>query len=346
MAYASLISFRAIIWHSFIPKREQLDRPDLELVLAVRQHGSLVMAARALRVAPSAVTKRLATLEAQLGLRLFQRTTRRVSPTAEGEMLCERASELLRAFDAVEADLREQQKEPAGPIRIAATLGFGRLWLGPMLADFQMQYPAVSIQLQLTEQLPDLAVEGFDGAIWLWNAPDHRAAEWVSRRLASNQRVLVAAPAYLQARGVPRTLQDLSTHACLVVRENGGESGQRFDHWRLQCAGETGVQHTPVKGSLSSNSGEMVRDWCLAGHGIMLRSLWDIAPQLDNGTLVQVLPAYTMNDADIHWLAPYRARIPRRIRLLLDCLAERFRHEPWKLKPIWPAAPPNSPQKQ
>ena len=142
-----------------------MDRPDLELVLAVRQHSSLVMAARALRVAPSAVTKRLAALETQLGLRLFQRTTRRVSPTAEGEMLCERAGDLLRAFDAVEADLREQQKEPAGPIRIAATLGFGRLWLGPVLADFQVRYPAVSIQLQLTEQLPDLAVEGFDGAI-------------------------------------------------------------------------------------------------------------------------------------------------------------------------------------
>lgn len=318
-----------------------MDRPDLELVLAVRQHSSLVMAARALRVAPSAVTKRLAALETQLGLRLFQRTTRRVSPTAEGEMLCERAGELLRAFDAVEADLREQQKEPAGPIRIAATLGFGRLWLGPVLADFQVRYPAVSIQLQLTEQLPDLAVEGFDGAIWLWNAPNHRAAEWVSRRFATNQRVLVASPAYLAARGTPRTLPDLTTHACLVVRENGGGPGQRFDHWRLQHAGETGVQHAPVKGPLSSNSGEMVRDWCLAGQGIMLRSLWDIAPQLESGALVRVLPAYAMPDADVHWLAPYRAQVPRRIRLLVDFLAESFRHEPWKLKPVWTAVPPD-----
>src|SRR3990167_10563515 len=102
------------------------------------------MAARALRVAPSAVTKRLAALEAQL---------------------------------------RERQTEPAGPIRLAATFGFGRLWLGPALADFQARHPAVAVQLQLTEQLPDLAVDGFDGAIWLWNAPGHRAAEWVSRRL-------------------------------------------------------------------------------------------------------------------------------------------------------------------
>ena len=327
-----------------------MDRPDLELVLAVRQHGSLVMAARSLRVAPSAVTKRLAALEARLGLRLFQRTTRRVSPTAEGETLCERASELLHGFDALEAELRERQTEPAGPIRLAATFGFGRLWLGPALADFQARHPAVDIQLQLTEQLPDLVVDGWDGAIWLWNAPAHRASEWVSRRLASNQRVLVAAPAYLKAHGEPRSLPDLAAHTCLVVRENGGGPGQRFDHWRLQREGEAEVRHTPVRGPLSSNSGEMVRDWCLAGHGIMLRSLWDIAPQLESGALVRVLREYAMPDADIHWLAPYRAQVPRRIRLLVDFLVARFEDEPWRKRGPGrvsaPAAPPGSRRKR
>ena len=327
-----------------------MDRPDLELVLAVRQHGSLVMAARSLRMAPSAVTKRLAALEARLGLRLFQRTTRRVSPTAEGETLCERASELLHGFDALEAELRERQTEPAGPIRLAATFGFGRLWLGPALADFQARHPAVDIQLQLTEQLPDLVVDGWDGAIWLWNAPAHRASEWVSRRLASNQRVLVAAPAYLKAHGEPRSLPDLAAHTCLVVRENDGGPGQRFDHWRLQREGEAEVRHTPVRGPLSSNSGEMVRDWCLAGHGIMLRSLWDIAPQLESGALVRVLREYAMPDADIHWLAPYRAQVPRRIRLLVDFLVARFEDEPWRKRGPGrvsaPAAPPGSRRKR
>jgi LysR family transcriptional activator of dmlA len=322
-----------------------LDRPDLELVLAVRQHGSLVMAARALKVAPSAVTKRLAALEARLGLRLFQRTTRRVSPTAEGDTLCERAVHLLRAFDEVEAELRERQAEPGGPIRLAATFGFGRLWVGPALAEFQTRHPGIQVQLQLTEQLPDLAVEGFDGAIWLWNAPNERAAEWVSRRLASNQRVLVAAPTYVQRHGAPRTLQDLASHACLVVRENGGGPGQRFDHWRLQRTGDAQMKHVPVNGPLSSNSGELVRDWCLTGQGIMLRSLWDIAPQLASGELVRVLPSYAMPDADIHWLAPYRPQTPRRIRLLLDFLVERFRKEPWK-RVSAPPAPPGSRQKR
>jgi LysR family transcriptional activator of dmlA len=323
-----------------------LDRSDLELVLAVRQHGSLVMAAKALQLAPSAVTKRLAALEARLGLRLFQRTTRRVSPTAEGDTLCERAVHLLRAFDEVESELRERQAEPAGPIRLAATFGFGRLWVGPALADFQARHPGTQVQLQLTEQLPDLAVDGFDGAIWLWNAPGERATEWVSRRLAGNQRVLVAAPRYLQQHGTPRQLQDLADHACLVVRENGGGPGQRFDHWRLQREGESTVRHTPVRGPLSSNSGEMVRDWCLSGHGIMLRSLWDIAPQLASGELVRVLPAYAMPDAHIHWLAPYRPQVPRRIRLLVDFLAQRFADEPWRFRPALVAAPPGSPRKR
>jgi LysR family transcriptional activator of dmlA len=322
-----------------------LDRPDLELVVAVKQHGSLVLAARAMRIAPSAVTKRLAALEARLGLRLFQRTTRRVSPTAEGETLCERAAHLLRAFDEVEAELRERQAEPAGPIRLAATFGFGRLWVGPALASFQARHPGIQVQLQLTEQLPDLTVEGFDGAIWLWDAPSDRAAEWVARRLASNQRVLVAAPDYLEQHGTPRTLQDLAAHACLVVRENGGGPGQRFDHWRLRRAGEAQVKHVPVSGPLSSNSGELVRDWCLAGHGIMLRSLWDIAPQLASGELVRVLPSYAMPEADVHWLAPYRPQTPRRIRLLVDFLAESFRREPWK-RISAPSAPPAPRQKR
>lgn len=310
----------------------------------MRQQGSLAAAARALQLAPSVVTKRLAALEAQLGLRLFERSTRRVSPTAEGDTLCERAADLLQGFEALEAELRERHREPSGPVRLAATLGFGRLWLGPALARFQARHPKVSIQLQLTEQLPDLAHEGFDGAIWLWNAPDHRAAEWVSRRLAPNQRVLVAAPAYLQSHGQPRDLAALAQHECLVVRENGGGPGQRFDHWRLQRVDEAKVQHVAVRGHLSSNSGELVRDWCLAGHGIMLRSLWDIAPQLASGALVRVLPDHVMADADIHWLAPYRAQTPLRTRLLVDFLATCFANEPWKLSPPSAAAPPGSPR--
>ncbi len=323
-----------------------MDRSDLELVQAIRQHGSLAAAARALRLAPSVVTKRLAALEAALGTRLFQRTTRHVGPTPEGETLCARAATLLQGFKEAEDELRERQAEPAGLIRLAATFGFGRRWVGPAVAAFQQRYPKVQVELQLTETLPDMAQAGLDGAVWLWNAPEHRGAEWVSRRLARNQRVLVAAPGYLAQHGAPSSPEDLSRHTCLIVRENGSDPDQRFDRWLLKTPRGQRVR-VSVQGPLSSNSGEMVRDWCLAGQGIMLRSLWDVAPLLATGALLPVLPGHTMPDADVHWLAPFRPQVPRRIRWLVDHLHQTFSEEPWRCPPVNVAvpalAPPNSP---
>ena len=310
-----------------------MNRTDLELVLAIRDQGSLSAAALSLDLAAPAVTKRLAALEAQLGHRLFQRSTRRVHATPEGEAVCAHAVLLLQGFRALEAELQERQSEPSGLIRLAATLGFGRLWLGPALADFQTRHPRVQFQLQLTEQLPDLSAEGFDGAVWLWAARGTGTSEWVSRRLARNQRVLAASPAYLAAHGTPADLPDLARHQCIVVRENASLAGPRLGLWPLQHDKDKTSTHVRVQGPLSANSGELARDWALAGHGIVLRSLWDIAPHLERGELVRVLPGWSMADADIHWLAPWQPRTPRRIRLLLDFLAERFRGEPWQPAP-------------
>lgn len=317
-----------------------MQRDDLTLVLAIRQHGSLSGAAVSMGLAAPAVTKRLAALEARLGVRLFLRTTRRVSPTPEGEAVCARAPHLLQGFEALEAEVRERQTEPSGLIRLASTFGFGRLWLAPALAAFQERHPRVTVQLQLTEQLPDLAAEGYDGAVWLWSVQGRQATQWVSRRLARNQRVLVAAPAYLKRHGMPADLQALQQHACLTVRENGTSDAPRFDVWLLQREREKVATRVVVQGPLSSNSGEVVRDWCLAGRGIMLRSLWDIAPQLAAGQLVHLLPAWAMTDANVHWLAPYRPQVPRRMRLLVDFLAEQFRDAPWRASvPDAPRAP-------
>jgi LysR family transcriptional activator of dmlA len=306
-----------------------MDRSDLELVQAIRTCGSLSAAAIQLGWAAPAVTKRLAALEARLGTRLFARTTRRVTPTAEGDVVCERAHTLLHGFESLEAELRERQSEPTGHLRIASTFGFGRLWLAPALSAFQAMHPRVTVQLQLTEQLPDLGAQGFDGAVWLWSVPGHQSGQWVARRLARNQRVLVASPAYLRDRGQPQTPADLATHACLVVRENE-QAGQSLDTWVLHRDRDRTPVRVRIVGPLSSNSGEAVRDWCLEGRGIMLRSLWDIAPQLADGRLQRVLPTWSMTNADVHWLAPWRAQVPRRLRLLIDHLAEQFRSEPWK----------------
>jgi LysR family transcriptional regulator, transcriptional activator for dmlA len=328
------LSFQATIRQLIISSMATINRSDLELVVAVRDRGSLAAAADHLGVAAPVMTKRLAALEVRIGLRLFQRTTRRVSVTAEGENFCARAMVLLQGFNSLEAELKESQTEPSGLIRLASTFGFGRLWLGPALATFQARYPRTEIQLQLTEQLPDLAVDRFDGAIWLWAAKGGRTMPWVSRRLGRNQRVLVASPAYVARHGAVTQPESLKEHACLVVRENGGEQGrtgaQTFDTWLLQKDRDKSTVRVRVHGPLSSNSGELVRDWCLNGRGIMLRSLWDIAPQLASGELVRVLPGYSMPDADIHWLAPYRPDSPRRIRLLIDFLADEFSSEPWK----------------
>lgn len=314
-----------------LSKMAAMDRADLELVTAIRDRGSLAGAAAVLDVVPSVVTKRLGALEARLGQRLFDRTTRRLSATAEGETVCLHAQSLLQGFAALENELGERQNELAGSIRLAATFGFGRRWLGPALASFQARHPALQIQLQLTEQLPELGAEGYDGAVWLWPVQRRHAGDWVTRRIARNQRVLAAAPAYLERRGRPADLAALATHDCLVARENGGGAGERdATLWSLRNARDGSIARVRVRGPLASNSGELVRDWCLDGHGIMLRSLWDIAPQLASGELVQLLPQYAMPDADIQWVAPWRPKTPRRVRALVDFLLDGFRGEPWK----------------
>ena len=304
-----------------------MERSDLELVRSIRDAGSLAAAALQSGVQASVVTKRLAALEAQLGVKLFYRTTRRVAATAEGELLCERAAPLLAGFTEAEEALRDQALEPSGQIRLAATFGFGRMWLGPALADFQLLHPKVRIDLQLTEILPDLAAEGFDAAVWLWAPQPQRMSQWSATLLAHNERVIVASPSYISSRGKPSSLDDLPQHDCLLVRESNTPSAT----WLLSTeAQRDAVQAVKVKGALVSNSGELVRDWCISGRGIMLRSLWDVAPLIANGQLIRLLPKYAMRDANIQWLAPFRAQTPKRVQLLRAHLLARFKARPWE----------------
>jgi LysR family transcriptional regulator, transcriptional activator for dmlA len=305
---------------------ETIERADLELVLAIKSTGSLSQAAGRLRLSAPVVTKRLAALETALGLKLFYRTTRHVAPTAEGDLLCERAIGLLDGFLQTEEALREQTSEPTGLVRLVATFGFGRIWLGPALAQFQSLHPKVRVEVQLTDTLPDLGSQGLDGAVWLWTMRANRTAQWSAKLLARNQRVLVAAPSYLRQHAALNTLDELEQHECLVVRESDDPSYT----WQLSAEGERRIHAVVARGMLSSNSGELVRDWCLDGRGIMLRSLWDVAPQLASGKLVRVLPTYAMRDADIQWLAPFRAQTPKRVKLLRDFLVAQFKSSPWQ----------------
>lgn len=301
-------------------------RSDLELVLAVQEMGSLTKVSKKLGFSTPMTTKRLAALERALGVKLFFRTTRKVTPTAEGELFCERAKPLIDDFLKLEDTLREQVLEPSGSIKIVSTFGFGRLWLGPAIAQWSKQYPKVRVDLRLTEALPDLAAEGFDVAVWLWAPSRANAAKWSARLLAHNERVLVASPSYIAAHGTPISVDDLSNHECLAVHE----SDDRGSNWLLTHSKDHSALHNiKIKGSLSSNSGELVRDWCVQGKGIMLRSLWDVSTLLSTGKLVRVLPDYAMLDANIQWLAPFRPHTPLRVSLLRDYLLEAFKDAPW-----------------
>jgi LysR family transcriptional regulator, transcriptional activator for dmlA len=314
-----------------------LERADLALVQSIREAGSLTKAAEQLGINAPLMTKRLAALEAKLGVKLFYRTTRRVTATAEGELLCEHAKHLLAAFTQTQELLRSQSREPSGSIRLAATFGFGRIWLGVELAEFQAIYPKVRVDLQLTESLPDLAAEGLDAAVWLWAPQANRSGQWSATLLAKNERVLVASPEYIAARGKPRTLEDLLQHDCLIVRESYLPGGNWLLEKELKAPKsanakgdmQTAAQTIKVSGPLASNSGELVRDWCLQGRGIMLRSLWDVAPLIASGQLVRLLPSYAMRDANIQWLAPFRAQTPQRVRLLREHLMAAFKSRPW-----------------
>jgi LysR family transcriptional regulator, transcriptional activator for dmlA len=305
----------------------QLQRDDLAWVCAVHELGSLAAAAAHFGVSPSVATKRLAQVEAHLGARLFARTTRRISPTAAGLQLIDGAKVLLAQFDALEDQLHDGAELARGPLKIASSFGFGRRVLGPLISDFCARYPNVNVHLQLTETLPDLNVNGFDGAVWLWQASDRpgqdRRSEMTAKKLASNARVLVAAPTYVQSHSPIRQVADLANHTCLIVREHV----PAYDVWQLQATLRGKPQHEriQIRGPLSTNSGELALDWCLQGQGVMLRSWWDAAAHVAAGSLVRVLPQWSMLDADVHWLAPFRPVQPKRVRLFNAHLTEYFK---------------------
>ena len=307
-----------------------LARADLELLLHIADGGSLAAAARRLDRGAPGVSKQLAALEARLGARLLHRTTRRLQFTAEGEAALEHARDIVAGFQRLDEALAGRRDAATGRLRIASSPGFGRVQLAPVLARLQAAHPGLEIDLQLADHLPDLAAGRFDAAVWLWTPT---RGSWITRRLARNRRVVVASPAYLARRGAPQTPAELARHDCLVVRENDESASL----WRLSPVNRRGARPVAVRvsGPLASNHGEVVRDWALGGHGLMLRSLWDVAAPLARGELVQVLPGWAMLDADVHLLLPPRSSTagplpaPRRLQLLQAHLVAAFASEPW-----------------
>lgn len=295
--------------------------------LLVRQ-GSLARAARELGLTGPAVSRRLNQLEQRLGVRLLARSTRRMSLTPEGELYLNEGRRILAEIEALEQTLGRSGAEPRGLLRVHATFGFGRQQIGPAVSEFARRHPAVEIQLTLTDQAIAPGDPSYDVAIRFGEPPDARV---VARRIVANQRMLFAAPAYLNRRGYPTTPEDLARHDCIVIREGNGP----FGTWTL-CAGKQ-CRNIKVDARLATNHGEVAVDWALDGHGILLRSLWDTAADLRAGRLVRILPDWLGSPADIYALYPQRLHLSAKVRAFIDFLGEHFAHQFHTL----PADPPH-----
>ena len=291
---------------------------DLAFFVVLARQPSLAAAAQEMGITPPNVSRRLAALERRLGLRLLNRTTLRLSLTAEGQRYLDEGERILQDLEGLEQALTAGRETPRGLLRVNATFGFGRTWLGPALASFQSLHPKVSVQVQLTEQLPDLTLDGLDGAIWLWSAPAQRAGEWVARRLATNQRVVCGTPAYFRKHGKPRTLDDLALHNCLAFNLQGGQ--QRG--WYFQQQGKTITVR--VNGNLDCNDGELLHRWVSEGLGLGWRSTWEIQAQLARGELMTVLDEFALPAYDILAVYPQQRHLPAKVRFFIDHLKKTY----------------------
>ena len=291
---------------------------DLKLFCLVLNRGSLAAAAAELGASPSFVSKRVRTLETSLGTRLLHRTTRRIAATDDGEAVQRWAQRILTDVDDMGLELSASGGTPRGPLRVSTSSGFGRHHVAPALSDFALRYPEVDIRLEVLDRQVDPAAEGLDVDIRVGGL---REPHLYAQRLADNRRVLCAAPAYLDRHGTPASLAELAGHRCLVIRERD----QTLGVWRLE--GPDGVETVKVRGSLSANDGQIIHRWALLGHGIMLRSRWDVSAALAAGQLVQVLAGYSQ-EADVWTVYPARLSRTPKVRIFVRFLADRLAIDP------------------
>ncbi|KAA0012850.1 LysR family transcriptional regulator [Billgrantia pellis] len=293
----------------------QLD--DLIFFQQLARAGSLTATARHLGLSLSAVSKRLKQLEARLGVELASRTTRRLSLTAEGERYLERGSVILEELAELEEALGEQRAALSGPLRVNATFGFGRRHLASLLSAFCARHPGLEAVLELSNYPLSLGEQGFDIGIRVGEPPDSRQ---VARRILANRRVLCAAPAYVAHMAPLVTPGDLVDHPCLVLRENDSD----YAVWRFQRRDAGDEQAVKVAGPLASNDGEVIVRLALEGHGIALRSWWDVHELLARGELVELLPEWRGVQADFYAVYQQRRHVPARIRAFVAYLEQEM----------------------
>ncbi|MDP2622109.1 MAG: LysR family transcriptional regulator [Hyphomicrobiales bacterium] len=290
---------------------------DMEIFARVVTAGSMTAASRELGISPAVVSKRIRRMEERLGSRLLQRTTRRLATTETGQGYYERVVAILASVEEAENFIARRNAAPKGMLKVTAPTSFGRMHIAPYIGEFLAANPELQLSLDLSDQLVDLVGEGFDVAIRIGELED---SSLVARRLAPNNRVICAAPGYLQQHGAPTTLADLPRHNCLAAINQ--------DLWRLE--GPEGPINVRVSGNIHTNSSEVVREAVLTGVGIALRSTWDVGPALKAGKLKVILPQYrSSRRVALFAVYPSRRFLPLKVRVFIDYLAGIYGPEPY-----------------
>ena len=287
--------------------------------VAVVDAGSFVGAADALGLSKAAVSRHVGELEQRLGVRLLQRTTRRLSLTVDGQLFQARCRELLAAVEEAESELTSHSGEPGGLVRVNAPLTFGVLHLAPLWGRFAALHPKVSLDITLGDRVVDLVDEGFDLAVRITTLP---SSNLVSRRLATTRVVLCASPEYLRRHGTPEHPRELAEH-----RTIGYTYWSTRDEW--QFTGPDGPVSVRTRSYLHTNNGDTCRAAALEHQGIILQPDFIIGDDLHRGTLVELMPQYRAIEIGIYAVYPTRKHLPLKVRRLVDFLAEAFAAPAW-----------------
>jgi DNA-binding transcriptional LysR family regulator len=297
----------------------------LESFVSVATRGSLTAAANAAGVAPAIMGRRIDALEGRLGVKLLVRTTRRISLTHEGSAFLEDCQRLLADFANAEASVSAGGVKASGHLRITAPAGFGRRHVAPLVTRFREQHGDVTISLNLSDRVVDLAGEGFDCAVRVGDMPD---SSLVSVRLADNRRLCVATPAYLARHGTPQHPGELARFDCLTLSSDASQTRG----WAFRVNGE--LQHLKAGGPLDCSDGQVLHAWCLAGYGIAWRSSWEVEAEIAAGQLVALLEDFAAPPNGIYAVFPQRKHLPLRVRLWIDFLKHHYGQSAF-----WSAAP-------
>ena len=290
---------------------------NIRTFVRVYELGSMSAAGRDLRVSPAVTSSRISQLEDHLGVRLFQRTTRNLTPTEQGKAFYGGACQVLESVEAAEAQVTDITDQPKGSLYVAAPLGVGRRLIAPQVPAFLAEYPEVNLRLRLTDRKVDLTTEGLDLAFFLGQPEDSTLR---IRKIADVQRVLCAAPDYIAARGHPRTGEQIveDKHECLNLRFPGATEFQ----WPLVT--RQGIKRYKAAGRFECDDGDILVDWALAGQGIALKPVFEIADHLNSGALVVVGQDTPPTPIQMACLFTHRRHQDPKSRLFMDFVIDRI----------------------